>query len=336
MHRVVVLALDGVVPFELGIPARIFGAAADADDRPLYDVITCAAGGGPVATADDFTVLVRHGLEALHDADTVVVPPSRTDTAMDEVDEVDERVVDALRGLRPDIRVASICTGSFVLAAAGLLDGRRATTHWRESAALQRAFPRVRVDADVLFVDEGRVLTSAGVAAGVDLCLHLVRRDHGAAVANRVARRCVVPPWRDGGQAQYVERPVPPPADTSTAASREWALGQLDRPLTLAELAGTAGMSVRTFSRRFRAEVGLTPVQWLVQQRVDRARRMLEAGEEPVERIAARAGFATAGSMRMHFRAVVGVTPAGYRRTFRGSAGREPREHLRADSAGRS
>ena len=316
MHRVAVLALDGVVPFELGIPARIFGAATDADGRRLYDVVTCTPGGGTVTTTDDFTVAVPHGLEALRDADTVVVPPTHTSAA--SAHEVDEQVIDALRALHPDTRVASICTASFVLAAAGLLDGRRATTHWLESAALQRAFPRVRVDADVLFVDEGRVLTSAGAAAGVDLCLHLVRRDHGAAVANRVARRCVVAPWRDGGQAQYVERPVPTPVDTSTAATREWALAHLDRPLTLAELAATAGMSVRTFSRRFRAEVGLTPVQWLVQQRVDRARRMLEAGEESVERIAAGAGFATAGSMRKHFRAVVGVTPAGYRRTFRG------------------
>jgi transcriptional regulator GlxA family with amidase domain len=317
MHRVAVLVLDGVIPFELGIPARIFGAATDPAGRPLYEVVTCAPGGRAVTTADDFQVAVRHGLEALRDADTVVVPPSRAPAV-----DVDERTLGALRELPATTRVASICTGAFVLAAAGLLDGRRATTHWRESGALQHAFPQVRVDADVLFVDEGRVLTSAGVAAGVDLCLHVVRRDHGSAVANRVARSCVVPPWRDGGQAQYVERPVPAPADTSTAASREWALAHLDRPVTLAELATRSGMSVRTFSRRFRAEVGLTPVQWLVQQRVDRARRMLEAGDEPVERIAAQAGFATAGSMRMHFRAVVGVTPAGYRRTFRGEPAR--------------
>jgi transcriptional regulator GlxA family with amidase domain len=317
MHRVAVLVLDGVIPFELGIPARIFGAATDPAGRPLYEVVTCAPGGRTVTTADDFQVAVRHGLEALRDADTVVVPPSRAPAV-----DVDERTLGALRELPATTRVASICTGAFVLAAAGLLDGRRATTHWRESDALQRAFPQVRVDADVLFVDEGRVLTSAGVAAGVDLCLHVVRRDHGSAVANRVARSCVVPPWRDGGQAQYVERPVPAPADTSTAASREWALAHLDRPVTLAELAARSGMSVRTFSRRFRAEVGLTPVQWLVQQRVDRARRMLEAGDEPVERIAAQAGFATAGSMRMHFRAIVGVTPAGYRRTFRGEPAR--------------
>jgi transcriptional regulator GlxA family with amidase domain len=289
MHQVAVLALDGVVPFELSIPARIFGAATDAADQPLYDVATCTPGGEAVATADDFRLSVR-------------------------------RVLQALRDLPRATRVASICTGAFVLAAAGLLDDRRATTHWRESDALQRAFPRVRVDADVLFVDDGAVLTSAGVAAGVDLCLHMVRRDHCAAVAGRVARRCVVPPWRDGGQAQYIERPVPPVADTSTGGSRDWALAHLDRPLTLAELATRSGMSVRTFSRRFRAEVGLTPLQWLVQQRVDRARSMLEAGDEPVERVATRAGFATAASMRLHFRAVVGVSPAGYRRTFKVAA----------------
>jgi transcriptional regulator GlxA family with amidase domain len=314
MHQVAVLALEGVVPFELAIPARIFGAANHAAERRLYDVVTCTPGGDAVATADDFHLSVRHGLEALRGADTVIVAPSRT-----PAHDVDGRVVDALRDLPAATRVASICTGAFVLAAAGLLDGRRATTHWRESYALQQAFPQVRVDADVLFVDEGVVLTSAGAAAGVDLCLHLVRRDHGAAVANRVARLCVVPPWRDGGQAQYVERPVPASADSSTAGGREWALANLDRPITLAELAARSGMSVRTFFRRFRAEVGLTPVQWLVQQRVDRARRMLEAGDESMERIATRAGFATAASMRMHFRLVVGVTPASYRRTFRGA-----------------
>ncbi|MFC0038788.1 GlxA family transcriptional regulator [Actinomadura rayongensis] len=310
MHRIGVLALDGVLPFELAIPARIFDSARDADDAPLYTVTTCSVDGGPVRTAADFTLAVEHDASLLAAVDTVIVPPTADAPGAPR---------DVLAGVRPGTRVVGLCTGAFVLAAAGLLDGRPATTHWNEADRLQRAFPQVKVDPNVLFVDDGDVLTSAGVAAGVDLCLHLVRRDHGSAVANRVARRCVVPPWRDGGQAQFIERPVPGAADGGTAATRAWALDRLDRPLTLADLAGHARVSVRTFTRRFRAETGVSPGQWLVRQRVERARHLLETTDHSVDAVAHRAGFGTGASLRLHFQAAVGVPPQHYRRTFRGT-----------------
>ncbi|MFF9478913.1 GlxA family transcriptional regulator [Streptomyces sp. NPDC014733] len=303
-HRVVVLALDGVYPFELGIPARIFGSLP-----ARYTVVTCSADGRPVRTRADFTITADHGPEALESADTVVIPPSAVTEAPD-----------ALAQVRPGARLVSICTGSHVLAAAGLLDGRPATTHWRDAAEFARRHPRVRIDPDVLFVDDGDVLTSAGAASGVDLCLHLVRRDHGSEIANRVARACVVPAWRDGGQAQYIERPVPSPAAESTAAARAWALDHLQLPLTLADLAGRAQMSGRTFARRFQQELGMSPGRWLIRQRVERARHLLESSDLSVDRIAGEVGFATAASLRQHLQAAVGVSPLAYRRTFRGGA----------------
>ncbi|MFD5117702.1 GlxA family transcriptional regulator [Streptomyces sp. NPDC058385] len=225
------------------------------------------------------------------------------------------------RPARDPRRIASICTGSFVLAAAGLLDGRRATTHWMSADLFARTFPSVTVDPGVLYVDEGRILTSAGEAAGIDLCLHMIRRDHGAAVAAEVARRTVVPPHREGGQAQYIQRPVESEGLTSTSASRAWALTRLAEPLTLAELAAHDAMSVRTYSRRFREETGLTPIQWLTQRRVDRARELLEQTDHTVDRIAAEAGFGTGASLRAHFQAGLGVPPGAYRSTFRGNVG---------------
>jgi transcriptional regulator GlxA family with amidase domain len=214
--------------------------------------------------------------------------------------------------------MVSICTGSFVLAAAGLLDGRPATTHWVHAPAFARLFPQVDLDPDVLFVDDGDVLTSAGNAAGIDLMLHIVRRDHGSEVAARVARRSVVAPWREGGQSQFIERPVPSPGDTGTAATRAWALERLAEPLTLAEMATHARMSTRTFTRRFREETGQSATQWLVQQRVALARRLLESTDAPVERVAADAGFGTPASLRQHLHAAIGVAPLTYRRTYRG------------------
>jgi transcriptional regulator GlxA family with amidase domain len=214
--------------------------------------------------------------------------------------------------------MVSICTGSSVLAAAGLLDGRPATTHWRDVDVFRRLFPAVHLDPDVLFVDDGDVLTSAGVAAGIDLLLHLVRRDHGTAAANRVARRNVIAPWRDGGQSQFIERPVPEIGSAGTAATRAWALERLGEPLFLADLAAHARMSVRTFTRRFREETGLSASRWLVQQRVALARRLLEATDTPVEKVAADAGFGTTASMRAHLHAAIGVAPLAYRRTYRG------------------
>jgi transcriptional regulator GlxA family with amidase domain len=305
---VVVLALDGVYPFELGIPSRIFGAA---DGH--YEVLTCTVDGRPVRTNADFGVTVEYGPEILETADTVIVasvPPSYLPA------ELPDEVAAALARIRPDARIVSICTAAFVLAAAGLLDGRRATTHWEVADLFRRRYPQVDLDPDVLFVHDGRMLTSAGAASGVDICLHIVRTDHGSELANQVARRCVVPPFRDGGQAQYIEQPVPESGAASTAATRAWALERLAEPLTLSELARHARMSLRTFARRFNDEVGLSPGRWIVQQRVARARHLLESSDLPVDRIAAEVGFATGASLRQHLHAAIGVSPQAYRRTF--------------------
>ncbi|MFG2662929.1 GlxA family transcriptional regulator [Streptomyces sp. NPDC048387] len=322
-HRVAVLALPGVPPFELGIPSRVFGSAVDASGRPLYEVTVCTADGGPVLSDAGFTVQPAAGPEALATADTVIIPPTHAMPELGQGGPLPPEVGAAIAGIRPGTRLVSICSGSYVLAAAGLLDGRPATTHWNLAPEFRRAYPRVQVDEEVLFVDDGDVLTSAGVAAGVDLCLHLIRRDHGAAVANRAARICVVPPWRDGGQAQYIDRPVPAPTVATTTATRAWALERLAEPITLGELAAHARMSLRTFTRRFRDEVGMTPVQWLTAQRLELARDLLESSDLPVDLVAHRAGFGSANSLRQHMRASLGVSPIAYRRTF-GSAAPAP------------
>jgi transcriptional regulator GlxA family with amidase domain len=308
VERVVVLALDGVYPFELGIPSRILGAA---DGR--YSVLTCTVDGHPVRTNADFSITVEHGPEVLATADTVIVAPVSPSLVTAELP---DEVAAALALIRPEARIVSICTGAFVLAAAGLLDGRTATTHWDLADTFRRMFPHLALDPDVLFVDDDRILTSAGAASGVDVCLHLVRKDHGSELANKVARRCVVPPFRDGGQAQYIEQPVPEAGAASTSATRAWALEHLDEPLTLAGLAAHARMSLRTFARRFHDEVGLSPGRWLIQQRVARARHLLEASDLSVDQIATRVGFATGASLRQHLHAAIGVSPQVYRRTF--------------------
>ncbi|WP_405988934.1 GlxA family transcriptional regulator [Streptomyces sp. NBC_00986] len=308
VERVVVLALDGVYPFELGIPSRIFGAA---DGH--YEVLTCTVDGRPVRTNADFSVAVEHGPEILETADTVVVASMATPRIPTGLP---TEIADALARIRPDARIVSICTAAFVLAAAGLLDGRRATTHWQVVDRFRALYPQVDLDPDVLFVQDGRILTSAGAASGVDICLHIVRTDHGSELANAVARSCVVPPFRDGGQAQYIQQPVPDVGATSTAATRDWALTRLDEPLALTDLARHAGMSLRTFARRFNDEVGLSPGRWLIQQRVTRARDLLEASDLSVDQIAGRVGFATGASLRQHLHAAIGVSPQAYRRTF--------------------
>ncbi|MFJ8137012.1 GlxA family transcriptional regulator [Streptomyces sp. NPDC096013] len=321
-HRVVVLALDGILPFELGIPHRIFGRPRDAEGRLLYEVVTCSVRPpGPVDTDADFAIHVPNGPEALATADTVIVPASYELGPVFEDGVLTPELAAALAHIRPGTRLASICTGVYVLAAAGLLDGRPATTHWADAERFQELFPGIEVDADVLFIDDGDVLTSAGVAAGIDLCLHMVRRDHGTAVANDVARRTVVPPHRDGGQAQYIHRPVPDPQVATTTAARAWALGRLHEPLQLRDMAEQEAMSVRTFTRRFREEVGVSPGQWLTQQRVERARHLLESTDLSMDQVAAHAGFGTAQSMRQHLQTALGVTPTGYRRTFRTETG---------------
>ncbi|MGR8012082.1 GlxA family transcriptional regulator [Streptomyces hypolithicus] len=319
-HRVAVLVRDGLLTMELGIVHRLLRQAVSPAGEPLYEVLTCTPEPGDVRTDADVTVHVAHGTDILAEADTVIVPASDEDYSPRAAPCLPPRLAASLARIRPGTRIASICTGAFVLAAAGLLDGKRATTHWRSAADLQRLHPGVRVDAGVLYTDDGNVLTSAGVASGIDLCLHMIRCDHGAAVASEVARGTVVPPHRDGGQAQYIQRPVTVPGESSTGAARAWALAHLDRPVSLAELADRAAMSTRTFSRRFCAETGQTPVQWLTAQRVDLARRLLEETDLPVDRVAAAAGFGTAVSLRQHLHAALGVPPSAYRATFRGVA----------------
>ncbi|MDX3851791.1 GlxA family transcriptional regulator [Streptomyces sp. AK02-01A] len=321
-HRVVVLALEGLLPFELGIPQRIFGRAKGPAGEPLYEIVTCSVRPpGPVRTDADFSVLVENGPEALATADTVVVPASYELGPVFEEGRLTEELAAALALVRPGTRMVSICTGSYVLAAAGLLDGRPATTHWSSAEHFRLLFPRIDVDADVLFIDDGDVLTSAGVAAGIDLCLHIVRRDHGTAVANDVARLTVVPPHRDGGQAQYIQRPVPEPQLATTTAARTWALARLHEPIQLRDMARRESMSVRTFTRRFREEAGISPGQWLVRQRVERARHLLESTDLSVDQVARDSGFGTAQSMRQHLQSALGVPPTVYRRTFRAGAG---------------
>jgi transcriptional regulator GlxA family with amidase domain len=326
-HRVAVVALEGVVPLDLGTPSQVFGGARDPSGHRYYEVRVCTPGGAPVRTAGGYSVVPEYGLELLDGADTVVVPGVRARVALagggPGVVQAALRAA-ASRGATAGARrarVMSICTGAFVLAAAGLLDDRPATTHWAYADEFRRRHPRVKLDPDVLFVDDGDVLTSAGVAAGIDLCLHVVRRDHGSEVANRAARRCVVPPWRDGGQSQFIERAMPALGDSTTAATRAWALDRLDRPLTLEQLAKRARMSVRTFTRKFRDETGSSPGRWLVLQRVEHARRLLETTDLPIDRVAAQSGLGTAASLRQHLRSTVGVSPGAYRRTFRATAG---------------
>jgi len=326
-HEVAVLALPHVVAFELGLPHRFLGGAVDGDGRPLYRVRTCTVDGGPVRTSAHYAVLPDHDAAILRTAETIVIPGIVGGAPVVE-GRLDPSVAAALAGRRPDARLVSICTGAYVLAAAGVLDGRPATTHWMRTEPFRTFFPEVRLDPDVLYVDDGDVLTSAGNAAGIDLLLHIVRRDHGAEVANRVARRNVVAPWRDGGQSQFsqgtdgAEGPVragrTPAAAPGVGAARTFALSHLAEPLPLHRLAGHAAMSVRTFTRRFRDETGQSPHTWLAEQRVALARRLLETTELPVERIAADAGFGTAASLRQHLRAAIGVAPGAYRRMYRG------------------
>lgn len=317
VHEVAVLTRPGVLPMELGLVHQIFSRARHADGSPVYRVRSCALTPGPIRTDADFGIVVEGGPEVLAEAATVMLPSSHeTD---EEPGVLDGGLGDALAGLDTRTRIASICTAAFALAAAGLLDRRRATTHWMSAAAFRRRFPQVMLDPDVLYVDEGRVLTAAGEASGIDLCLHLVRRDAGAAVANEVARRVVLPPFREGGQAQYIPRPAGgTELPAATGRLREWMLEHIAEPMSLDGLAARLHVSVRTLTRRFRDEVGLSPLDWLVRQRVGLARELLESTDLAVEQIAARCGFGTAAGMRQHFATVVGVSPRRYRATFRG------------------
>lgn len=312
MHTVAVAAFQNVAVFELAVPCEVFGIDRSDMGMPTYRLQVCGIEPGPLRTNAGFLLDARHGLRALERADTVIVPGWHV-----EEDPPAPFLAALRRAHSRGARIASLCSGAFVLAAAGLLDGKRATTHWMYAAELARRYPLIDVDPSVLYIDEGQVLTSAGTAAGIDLCLHLVRLDHGAQVANVFARRMVVPPHRDGGQAQYVDLPMAPkPTDDNLGATLEWARRQLDRPLSVEELAVQAHMSPRTFARRFRAVTGTTPLHWLLTQRVMAAQRLLETSELSVEEVARRCGFGSAPSLRLHFGRVVATTPQAYRRTF--------------------
>jgi len=308
-QRVAVLVLEGAKPLDVGIPAQVF---ATRGSMP-YEVRVCGAVPGLVTGGDGLSYSVAHGLDALGWADLVFVPGYRFPDREDPPPAVVEALVAAHdRGAR----LAAISTGAFALAATGLLDGKRATTHWHYTRALAAKRPLVRVDPNVLFVDEGSVLTSAGAASGIDLCLHILRADHGVAASNHAARRLVAAPYRSGGQAQYVPRSVPEPLGERFAATREWALHRLGEPLTLESLARHAAVSARTFSRRFAEDTGYTPMQWVMRARVDMARELLERSELGVEQIAPAVGLGTGANLRLHFQRILGTTPSEYRRTF--------------------
>lgn len=317
-HKIAVLALDGVVAFDIGTPPQIFHSARDQQNRRLYQVQICTPGGRPVRSAAGFTVTPDHGLDLLAQAGTVLVAGVQDHAPVLIDGTLDTSVSEALQAaaLR-GARVMSTCTGAFILAAAGLLNHRRATTHWAHADDFRQLFPEVDLDPNVLFVDDGNILTSAGVGAGVDLCLQVVRDDHGSEVANMAARRCVVPAWRPGGQAQYIVRPIPQVTDASTAPARAWALEHLHEPLDLRMLAVHARMSVRTFTRRFREETGMSPGKWIIQQRVERARHLLETTELVIDQVARHSGFGTAAALRQQMSATLGVPPSAYRTTFR-------------------
>jgi transcriptional regulator GlxA family with amidase domain len=311
-HRIAALCLEPLIAFDLSVPAEVFSLAWSRGE-PLYELGACAARPGSVATTTGFAIAGVAGLEAVAAADTVLVPGYH-----DVLDRPPEPVLEALRAAAGrGARVASICTGAFALAHAGLLDGRRATTHWFAAAEMTRHFPEIEVDPDALYVDDGRLLTSAGLSAGIDLCLHLVRSDHGERIGARVARAMVAAPHREGGQSQFIERPLPEAGgDGSLEPVRAWALDHLSEPLDVATLAGRAAVSPRTFARRFVAETGTTPLRWLNTQRVLEARRLLEHTDLDVEQVAARSGFGSAPSLREHFRRATATTPTAYRRAF--------------------
>ena len=315
-HTVTAVISDGVAPFELAVGCEVFGIDRSELVDPWYRFLVCSVEPGPVTSSVGFVIDTPYGLDEVRRADTVIVPgwPTRRP--------VPDDLVDALRSAhRRGARLLSMCSGAFALAATGLLDGRRATTHWMYAGLLAERHPEIDVDPRVLYVDEGDVMTSAGTAAGIDLCLHVVRLDHGADVANAVARRMVVPPHRDGGQAQYVEAPVAA-TDGHDPLSRSlgWMLEHLDQSMTVDGLAERTNMSPRNFARRFRAVTGTTPHQWLLGQRVLLASLLLETTDIPVELVAQRCGMGSAANLRVHFQRAMGAPPLAYRRTFRQAA----------------
>ena len=310
-----VLVLDGVAPFELGVLCEVFGTDRSAQGLPRYDFAICSPGGRPVTTTAGFGLTPSHDLDRLSAADLVGIPAMGTDVA------VPDDVADALRAaMERGAWVVTVCSGIFVLQRCGLLQGRRCTTHWMHVEELMAQCPSAQVDPDVLYVQDGRLVTSAGSAAGIDACMHILRAEHGTRVANSVARRMVIPPHREGGQRQYVEAPVAAATCETLAPLLSWMLEHLDQPLTVEILAARSNTSPRTFARRFRAETGTTPYAWLTSQRLQLAERLLEDGDDAVEQVAERAGFGSAAVLRHHFTSHRHTTPQAYRRAFRRTA----------------
>ena len=317
MHRIAVPVTPGLPMFELAIPCEVF--EPNREDFPVpwwYELQLCAVQDGPVRTAEGLVFDSPFGLEEVSQADTVIIPG-----CADRQREVPQALLQALRSAYDrGARIASICTGAYVLAAAGLLDGRTVSTHWMHAEELTRRWPAVRVEPNVLYTDDGQILTSAGASAGLDLCLHIVRQDHGTRIANTLARRLVIPPHREGGQAQYIDQPVPVDGSPNLGPAMDWARAHLELPLTVEDLAHQALMSPRTFARRFRETTGTTPLQWLCAERVRRAQDLLENTDDTIDRIAALCGFGSAQRLRTHFTRVNQVTPHEFQRTFRSRA----------------
>lgn len=323
LHKVVVPLLPLTEAFELGVACEVFGFDRSDDGLPTYDFTLVAGSPEPITTRFGYSIDVPYNLDALDDADLIIIPAGGTTlgpagTSLCDVDGAElEPLSEKLRAAAArGARVASLCNGAFVLGAAGLLDGRRCTTHWRHAARLVARHPTAIVDPDVLYIEDGPILTSAGTAAGIDLCLHIVRTEQGSVVANSIARRMVVPPHRDGGQAQYVAMPLAACIDNSLAPLLEWITNNLGANLDVAVLAAKANMSGRTFARRFQSETGTTPARWIADQRVFAAQNLLETTNLPIEAVASRVGFGSAAVLRQHFTRLRRTTPQTYRRTF--------------------
>lgn len=314
LQNIVALALPGVAPFELGVICEVFGIDRSDVGLPKFDFAVVAEGSDPIRTSIGFEIGGTEGLERAAEADLVCVPAAGDIQASPAVLQLLRDAVD--RGAK----VLSVCTGAYILGQAGLLDGRPCTTHWFHVDELERRFPDAAITCDVLYVDAGSVITSAGTAAGIDACLHLVRKELGASVANGIARRMVVPPHREGGQAQYIATPVPECETDTFAPLLDWLTEHLDEEFTVEQLAHRAHMSARTFARRFRSETGTTPHAWIKSQRLNRAEHLLETTDESIERVASMSGFGSSSLLRHHFVKHRGATPQAYRRAFRQSA----------------